>query len=153
MVLRSCWKSRHKSSWRAACRRIRPGLAALLWLCVTHFTCGVGAVGLTKNVIQKDAEFDVTYNDTVTSENQTIYAFNHTISRNRVSLQRQPGYVPSQCSESAQEFVLSLSFFQTDGVRVTVDVLSQGFDSPVLFAVRQKQAVLSFQVPLILRGL
>lgn len=156
MVLRSCWKSRHKSSWGAACCWIRPGLAALLWLCVTHFTCGVGAVGLTKNVIQKDAEFDVTYNDTVTSENQTIYAFNHTVSRNRVSAQRQPGYVPSQCSESAQEFVLSLFFcffFQTDGVRVTVDVLSQGFDSPVLFAVRQKQAVLSFQVPLILRGL
>lgn len=111
MVPRSCWKSRHKSSWGAACCWIRPGLAALLWLCVSHFTCGVGAVGLTKNVIQKDAEFDVTYNDTVTSENQTIYAFSHTVSRNRVSVQRQPSYVPSQCSESAQEFVLSVFLF------------------------------------------
>uniref|UniRef100_A0A3B4UGA0 SID1 transmembrane family member 2 n=1 Tax=Seriola dumerili TaxID=41447 RepID=A0A3B4UGA0_SERDU len=83
-----------------------------------------GAVGETKSVVQKDAEFDVTYNDTVTSENQTIYAFNHTVSRNR-----------------------------TEGVRVSVDVLSQGFESPILFVVRQKQAVLSFQVPLILRGL
>uniref|UniRef100_A0A671XSM8 SID1 transmembrane family member 2 n=1 Tax=Sparus aurata TaxID=8175 RepID=A0A671XSM8_SPAAU len=82
------------------------------------------AVGETKNVVQKDAEFDVTYNDTVTSENQTIYAFNHTVSRNK-----------------------------TEGVRVSVDVLSQGFESPILFVVRQKQAVLSFQVPLILRGL
>uniref|UniRef100_A0A8C3ADZ2 SID1 transmembrane family member 2 n=1 Tax=Cyclopterus lumpus TaxID=8103 RepID=A0A8C3ADZ2_CYCLU len=42
---------------------------------------------------------------------------------------------------------------QTEGVRVSVDVLSQGFESPILFVVRQKQAVLSFQIPLILRGL
>uniref|UniRef100_A0A8C6WPL6 SID1 transmembrane family, member 2 n=1 Tax=Neogobius melanostomus TaxID=47308 RepID=A0A8C6WPL6_9GOBI len=76
------------------------------------------------NVVQKDAEFDVTYNDTVTSENQTIYAFNHTVSRNK-----------------------------TEGVRVTVDVLLNASESPILFVVRQKQAVLSFQVPLILRGL
>ncbi|TMS07459.1 SID1 transmembrane family member 2 [Larimichthys crocea] len=123
MVLRSCWKSRHKNSSGPALRWIRSGLAALLWLCVTQFICGSGAVGETKNVVQKDAEFDVTYNDTVTSENQTIYAFNHTVSRNK-----------------------------TEGVRVSVDVLSQG-ESPTLFVVRQKQAVLSFQVPLILRGL
>ncbi|XP_022616189.1 SID1 transmembrane family member 2 isoform X2 [Seriola dumerili] len=122
MLLRSCWKSRHKNS-SGPCW-IQPGLAALLWLCVTQLGCGSGAVGETKSVVQKDAEFDVTYNDTVTSENQTIYAFNHTVSRNR-----------------------------TEGVRVSVDVLSQGFESPILFVVRQKQAVLSFQVPLILRGL
>uniref|UniRef100_A0A7N8WT96 SID1 transmembrane family, member 2 n=1 Tax=Mastacembelus armatus TaxID=205130 RepID=A0A7N8WT96_9TELE len=120
MVLRSCWKSRHKN--RPAPCWIRPGLIALLWLC--GFSCCSGAVGETKNVVQKDAEFDVTYNDTVTSENQTIYAFNHTVSRNK-----------------------------TEGVRVSVDVLSQGFESPILFVIRQKQAVLSFQVPLILRGL
>ena len=42
---------------------------------------------------------------------------------------------------------------QTEGVRVSVDVLSVGLESPFLFVVRQKQAVLSFQVPLILRGL
>ncbi|XP_044057305.1 SID1 transmembrane family member 2 isoform X3 [Siniperca chuatsi] len=124
MVLRSCWKSRHKNSSGLAPRWIRSGLAALLWLCVTQFACGSGAVGETKNVVQKDAEFDVTYNDTVTSENQTIYAFNHTVSRNK-----------------------------TEGVHVSVDVLSQGLESPILFVVRQKQAVLSFQVPLILRGL
>uniref|UniRef100_A0A3B5BDS2 SID1 transmembrane family member 2 n=1 Tax=Stegastes partitus TaxID=144197 RepID=A0A3B5BDS2_9TELE len=86
--------------------------------------CGSEAVGETKNVVQKDAEFDVTYNDTVTSGNQTIYAFNHTVSRNK-----------------------------TEGVRVTVDVSSQNLESTMLFVVRQKQAVLSFQVPLILRGL
>uniref|UniRef100_A0A4W6DS14 SID1 transmembrane family member 2 n=1 Tax=Lates calcarifer TaxID=8187 RepID=A0A4W6DS14_LATCA len=125
MLLRSCWKSRHKNSpGPAPCCWIRPGLAALLWLCVTQLACGTGAVGETKNVVQKDAEFDVTYNDTVTSENQTIYAFNHTVSRNK-----------------------------TEGVHVSVDVLSQGLESPILFVVRQKQAVLSFQVPLILRGL
>ncbi|KAL3057085.1 hypothetical protein OYC64_007550 [Pagothenia borchgrevinki] len=120
MVLRSCWKSRHKNSCGPA-GWIRP---ALLWFCVTQCVCGIGAVEESKNVVQKDAEFDVTYNDTVTSQNQTIYAFNHTISRNK-----------------------------TEGVRVTVDVLSRGSDSPILFVVRQKQAVLSFQIPLILRGL
>ncbi|XP_039681562.1 SID1 transmembrane family member 2 isoform X1 [Perca fluviatilis] len=124
MVLRSCWKSRHKNSSGPAPCWTRPRLAALLWLCVTQFVCGSGAEGETNTVIQKDAEFDVTYNDTVTSENQTIYAFNHTVSRNK-----------------------------TEGVRVFVDVLSQGFESPILFVVRQKQAVVSFQVPLILRGL
>ncbi|XP_064840556.1 SID1 transmembrane family member 2-like isoform X2 [Oncorhynchus masou masou] len=100
----------------------RLGYVALLLLCVTHLRC---ARAETKTVVQKDAEFDVTYNDTVTSDNQTIYAFNHTVSRNK-----------------------------TEGVRVTVDVLSEGAESsPILFVVRQKQAVLSFQVPLILRGL
>uniref|UniRef100_A0A3Q2QT44 SID1 transmembrane family member 2 n=1 Tax=Fundulus heteroclitus TaxID=8078 RepID=A0A3Q2QT44_FUNHE len=94
---------------------------SLFWLCVTQSVCGAGAA---KAVMQKDAEFDVTYNDTVTSVNQTTYAFNHTISRNK-----------------------------TEGVRVTVDVLEQTLEAPILFVVRQKQAVMSFQVPLILRGL
>ncbi|XP_056297452.1 SID1 transmembrane family member 2 isoform X2 [Pseudoliparis swirei] len=124
MVLRSCWKSRHKNRTGPAAGLVRVGSAALLWLCLTQFVCAGGALAQTKNVVQKDAEFDVTYNGTVTSKNQTIYAFNHTVSRNK-----------------------------TEGVRVSVDVLSQGFESPILFVVRQKQAVLSFQIPLILRGL
>lgn len=94
-----------------------------MWVCVFHLGCS-GFVGGTKTVVQKNAEFDETYNDTVTSDNQTIYAFNHTVSRNK-----------------------------TEGIRVTVDGLSEGLESPILFVVRQKQAVLSFQVPLILRGL
>ncbi|XP_008424293.1 SID1 transmembrane family member 2 isoform X1 [Poecilia reticulata] len=124
MVLRSYWKCRLKSSCFPAPRWIRPGLAALFWFCVTQLVCGAGALGEAKFVIQKDAEFDVTYNDTVKSDNQTIYAFNHTISRNK-----------------------------TEGVRVTVDVMQQHLESPILFVIRQKQAVMSFQVPLILRGL
>lgn len=79
---------------------ILSGLTVLLWLCVTQFTVGSGAVGETKNVVQKDAEFDVTYNGTVTSENQTIYAFNHTISRNKVSVHLQTrAYCMSVSSE------------------------------------------------------
>ncbi|XP_030632634.1 SID1 transmembrane family member 2-like [Chanos chanos] len=81
-------------------------------------------------VVQKEAQFDVTYNDTVTSKSQTIYAFNHTVSRNK-----------------------------TGAIRVSVELLSEGpvqsngsNDSPILFVVRQKQAVLSFQVPLIFHG-
>ncbi len=34
-------------------------------------------------VIQRDAQFDVTYDDTVTSDNQTIYSYNHTVSWNK----------------------------------------------------------------------
>uniref|UniRef100_A0A3Q2D482 SID1 transmembrane family, member 2 n=1 Tax=Cyprinodon variegatus TaxID=28743 RepID=A0A3Q2D482_CYPVA len=82
------------------------------------------SLNMVKFVVQKEAEFDMTYNDTVTSVNQTIYSFNHTISRNK-----------------------------TEGVRVTVDVMQQHLESPILFVVRQKQAVMSFQLPLILRGL
>ncbi|XP_025896080.1 SID1 transmembrane family member 2, partial [Nothoprocta perdicaria] len=72
----------------------------------------------------RDADFDRSYRDWVTSDTINIYAFNHTVSRNR-----------------------------TEGVRVSVNVLSEQNDMPVLFVVRQKEAVVSFQVPLVLRGL
>lgn len=77
-----------------------------------------------KNISQKEAEFDKNYTDFVNSELLNIYTFNHTVMRNR-----------------------------TEGVRVTVNVLSEQKETPVLFVVRQKEAVVSFQVPLILRGL
>uniref|UniRef100_A0A670JXW7 SID1 transmembrane family member 2 n=1 Tax=Podarcis muralis TaxID=64176 RepID=A0A670JXW7_PODMU len=48
---------------------------------------------------------------------------------------------------------LLFSPLQTEGVRVSVNVLSELKETPVLFVVRQKEAVVSFQVPLILRGL
>lgn len=85
MVLRSCWKSRHKSGFGPVSVWMRTGCVALLWVCVFHLGC-LGLVGGTKTVVQKEAEFDVTYNDTVTSDDLTIYAFNHTISRNKVSI-------------------------------------------------------------------
>ncbi|KAF7236926.1 SID1 transmembrane family member 2 [Varanus komodoensis] len=77
-----------------------------------------------KSVVQKEADFDKVYMDAVNGELLNIYAFNHTVTRNR-----------------------------TEGVRVSVNVLSEQKESPVLFVVRQKEAVVSFQVPLILRGL
>uniref|UniRef100_A0AAY4E7V6 SID1 transmembrane family member 2 n=1 Tax=Denticeps clupeoides TaxID=299321 RepID=A0AAY4E7V6_9TELE len=102
--------------------RLKPGavgadcvLLWLLWLSVEQ----QAAKGSQINAL-----FGVTYNSTVNAENETIYAFNHTVSRN-----------------------------QTDGVRVWVNLQSENPKSPVLVVVRQKQAVLSFQVPLILRGL
>lgn len=76
MVLRSCCK------FGPVLVLFQLGYVALLLLCVTHLRF---ARAETKTVVQKDAEFDVTYNDTVTSDNQTIYAFNHTVSRNKVS--------------------------------------------------------------------
>lgn len=95
MAVRSCWKSRHKNSRGAAPCWTGPGLQLLLVLFVTQFCWGPGAAGVTKSVVQKEAEFDVIYSDTVTSENQTIYAFNHTISRNKVSLKSLEYTVPS----------------------------------------------------------
>lgn len=154
MVLRSYWKCRLKSSCFPAPRWIRPGLAALFWFCVTQLVCGAGALEEAKFVIHKDAEFDMTYNDTVTSENQTIYAFNHTISRNKVSfLLYILEYGVQVMIWWFNCFLVPFFDFQTEGVRVTVDVLQQYLESPILFVIRQKQAVMSFQVPLILRGL
>ncbi|XP_068028202.1 SID1 transmembrane family member 2 isoform X2 [Anomalospiza imberbis] len=73
---------------------------------------------------EKEAQFNTTYSDWVHANLLNIYAFNHSVRRNR-----------------------------TEGVRVSVNVLSDQKDQPVLFVVRQKEAVVSFQVPLILRGL
>ncbi|NXQ49245.1 SIDT2 protein, partial [Catharus fuscescens] len=77
-----------------------------------------------RNVHQKEAQFNTTYIDWVDGNLLNIYAFNHSVRRST-----------------------------TEGVRVSVNVLSNQKDQPVLFVVRQKEAVVSFQVPLILRGL
>ncbi|KAM6295659.1 SID1 transmembrane family member 2 isoform 2-T2 [Aegotheles albertisi] len=78
----------------------------------------------SRRVEEKEAQFNTTYADWVDADLLNIYAFNHSVRRNR-----------------------------TEGVRVSVNVLSDHKDLPVLFVVRQKEAVVSFQVPLILRGL
>ncbi|KAI7800331.1 putative SID1 transmembrane family member 2 [Triplophysa rosa] len=101
-----------------------PVRSAVVGLVLMLMLCWCAPVDGSNVVIQRDAQFDVTYYDTVTSDNQTIYSYNHTVSRNK-----------------------------TEGVRVSVELLSESVQSPLLFVVRQKQAVLSFQVPLILRGL
>ncbi|NXU18242.1 SIDT2 protein, partial [Pardalotus punctatus] len=77
-----------------------------------------------REVHEREAQFNTTYIDWVNANLLNIYAFNHSVRRNR-----------------------------TEGVRVSVNVLSDHKDRPVLFVVRQKEAVVSFQVPLILRGL
>ncbi|XP_049712950.1 SID1 transmembrane family member 2 isoform X1 [Elephas maximus indicus] len=94
-----------------------------LVLLVASVDSCLGALG-PKNVSQKDAEFERTYVDEVNGELVNIYTFNHTVTRNR-----------------------------TEGVRVSVNVLNKQKGAPLLFVVRQKEAVVSFQVPLILRGL
>ncbi|XP_055012595.1 SID1 transmembrane family member 2-like [Boleophthalmus pectinirostris] len=52
------------------------GFTLLLWMSMAQQVCGYASV------LQREAEFDVTYRDTVTSDNQTIYAFNCTVSSN-----------------------------------------------------------------------
>ncbi|XP_022414836.1 SID1 transmembrane family member 2 isoform X1 [Delphinapterus leucas] len=94
-----------------------------LALLVASVESHLGVLG-PKNVSQKDAEFERTYVDEVNSELVNIYTFNHTVTRNR-----------------------------TEGVRVSVNVLNKQKGAPLLFVVRQKEAVVSFQVPLILRGM
>uniref|UniRef100_A0A8D0Q3H6 SID1 transmembrane family member 2 n=1 Tax=Sus scrofa TaxID=9823 RepID=A0A8D0Q3H6_PIG len=96
---------------------------AFLALLVASVESHLGVLG-PKNVSQKDAEFERTYVDEVNSELVNIYTFNHTVTRNR-----------------------------TEGVRVSVNVLNKQKGAPLLFVVRQKEAVVSFQVPLILRGM
>ncbi|XP_030632635.1 SID1 transmembrane family member 2-like [Chanos chanos] len=118
----SCWKCRQKPGLLSSGFKPIWVTLSMMWLLATHSVNSKTAVSKNQ-VVQKEAQFDVTYNDTVTSENQTIYAFNHTVSRNK-----------------------------TEGIRVSVELLSEDPKSPILFVVRQKQADLSFQVPLILRG-
>ncbi|KAL7825375.1 hypothetical protein AOLI_G00325820 [Acnodon oligacanthus] len=116
-----CWRSRP----RACARPCLPGRGSVVLRVLEVLWFSVCLVRSDSSVVvQKDAQFGVSYLDTVTSHNQTIYSFNHTVSRNK-----------------------------TEGVRVSVELLSETAKSPILFVVRQKQAVLSFQVPLILRGL
>ncbi|KAM3830698.1 SID1 transmembrane family member 2 isoform 5-T5 [Vipera latastei] len=100
-----------------------PLLPPLLLLLLPPLS-GAAAGPAEKRVVQKEAAFERLYGDAVNEKLLNIYAFNHTVSRNR-----------------------------TEGVRVSVNVLSEQKERPVLFVVRQKEAVVSFQVPLILRGL
>ncbi|XP_060702674.1 SID1 transmembrane family member 2 isoform X1 [Hemiscyllium ocellatum] len=95
---------------------------AFLLGCLLPSENGRGA--LAQEIIQVDGAFDRAYLVIVNSHVQNIFAFNHTVSRNK-----------------------------TEGVRVHVNVLSEQSKNPVLFVIRQQKAVLSFQVPLILRGL
>ncbi|XP_060799363.1 SID1 transmembrane family member 2 isoform X1 [Neoarius graeffei] len=101
-----------------------PSFGFVLLLLLTAEVVGAEGTNSSVVVVQKDGQFNTSYFDAVTSEMQIIYTFNHTVTRNK-----------------------------TEGIRVSVELLSESTKSPVLLVVRQKQAVLSFQVPLILRGL
>ncbi|KAF7238087.1 SID1 transmembrane family member 1 [Varanus komodoensis] len=70
------------------------------------------------------AEFDRTYAGTVSRVAEQLYSFNYTT---------KPG--------------------QVDAVRVNVRSDSENLQYPVLFVVRQQKGVLSWQVPLVFRGL
>ncbi|KAL4647297.1 SID1 transmembrane family member 2 isoform X6 [Arapaima gigas] len=85
-MLRSCWKSRHKCGpGPSASPLLRLCVCLCLCACATRRGCAEG-LSDTKTVVHKDADFDVTYNDTVTNDVQTIYTFNHTVSRNKVHI-------------------------------------------------------------------
>ncbi|XP_072282064.1 SID1 transmembrane family member 2 isoform X3 [Pyxicephalus adspersus] len=115
-----CWKvHRTEGSLHSSLEMFTLGICLLLLWSAE----GVDEVS-TKIIQQTTAEFNKEYNDSVNNDVQSIYAFNHTMLRNK-----------------------------TEGVRVSVKVLSDQKGTPLLFGVRQKEAVVSFQVPLTLRGL
>ncbi|XP_078283098.1 SID1 transmembrane family member 2 isoform X1 [Rhinoraja longicauda] len=84
----------------------------------------VGKGVLGQEIIQVKGVFDRVYLVVVNNSVQKIFAFNHTVSRDK-----------------------------TEGVRVHVNVISEQARNPVLFVIRQQKAVVSFQAPLMLRGL
>ncbi|NXN14341.1 SIDT2 protein, partial [Indicator maculatus] len=100
------------------------GWALLLWSLPPTLPQPLSQPRESRHMVETEALFDTSYTDSVNASLLHIYAFNHTVRRN-----------------------------WTEGVRVSVNVLSDHKDLPVLFVVRQKEAVVSFQVPLILRGL
>lgn len=64
--------------------RVRSAAVGLVLMLMLR---GCSAVDGSNVVVQRDAQFDVTYYDTVTSDNQTIYSYNHTVSRNKAGMQ------------------------------------------------------------------
>ncbi|XP_054032015.1 SID1 transmembrane family member 2 isoform X2 [Dryobates pubescens] len=100
------------------------GWALLLWTLPPTLPQPLSQPRESRHVVETEAVFDTSYTDSVNASLLHIYAFDHTVRRNR-----------------------------TEGVRVSVNVLSDPKNLPVLFVVRQREAVVSFQVPLILRGL
>ncbi|XP_063292142.1 SID1 transmembrane family member 2 isoform X3 [Pelobates fuscus] len=99
-------------------------MASLCLLLLLLWAPGGSLVIAEKDIQQIKAVFDREYKQYVNSELQYIYTFNHTLLRNK-----------------------------TEGVRVSVNMLSDQKVTPLLVVVRQKEAVLSFQAPLTLRGL
>lgn len=73
----SCWKPSHSS--------FRHLLLLFVVFVLTVEGAGAEASNSSVRVLQKDGEFDKRYVDTVTSEEQIIYTFNHTVTRNKVS--------------------------------------------------------------------
>lgn len=65
-------------------------LRAPLPLLLLPLLSGTAAGPAEKRVVQKEAAFERLYGDAVNEKLLNIYAFNHTVSRNRVSRRRRP---------------------------------------------------------------
>ncbi|XP_069752397.1 SID1 transmembrane family member 2-like [Narcine bancroftii] len=114
--MRRFWSQTHsRSGWTFL-------MNAFLLGCFVPSDFGKGVVG--QEIIQVNGAFDNVYLVVVNNSVQNIFAFNHTVSRDKM-----------------------------EGVRVHVNVLSEQAKNPVLFVIRQQKAVVSFQAPLMLRGL
>ncbi|KAM9173514.1 SID1 transmembrane family member 1 isoform 1-T1 [Pangshura tecta] len=100
-------------------------LCALPWLLGGLLQAGAGAGGRSSRPTpSKAADFDRVYVGAVNINREELYSFNYT---------SKPG--------------------QVDAVRVYVKSDSEDLQYPILFVVRQQKGVLSWQVPLIFRGL
>ncbi|TFK04136.1 la-related protein 4 [Platysternon megacephalum] len=104
------------------------GSAGFALLCGLPWLLGVLQAGAgersSRPTPTKAADFDRVYAGTVNINREEIYSFNYT---------SKPG--------------------QVDAVRVYVKSDSEDLQYPILFVVRQQKGVLSWQVPLIFRGL
>ncbi|KAF5896483.1 SID1 transmembrane family member 2 isoform X1, partial [Clarias magur] len=82
----SCWKDNHCAAFRCRC------LLLLLFVLLFVLTAGSAGAEVTNSSVivrQIDGQFDTGYLDTVTSHEQIIYTFNHTVTRNKVRPEQQ----------------------------------------------------------------
>ncbi|XP_065262505.1 SID1 transmembrane family member 1 [Emys orbicularis] len=107
----------------SACFALLCGLPWLLGVLPQELQTGAGGRS-SRPTPTKAADFDRIYAGTVNINREEIYSFNYT---------SKPG--------------------QVDAVRVYVKSDSEDLQYPILFVVRQQKGVLSWQVPLIFRGL
>ncbi|RLV98955.1 hypothetical protein DV515_00010207 [Chloebia gouldiae] len=98
--------------------------------------------------------FGHVYRGAVNVSSERVYAFAYRSEPGQVRLKNGERLLPPRFGAATfSTFSLCSLFPQVDAVRVYVNSSSENLQYPVLFVVRQQKGVLSWQVPLIFRGL